>query len=373
LRSTDHGSTWSHLDNRIGHLVVASLKVDWPVIFAGTDSGLFRSTDNGDTWNASGLQGRFVTAIEAGPDSAGLPALFAGTSSTGEGAFRSSDGGASWLPAGLTSSDVLDFAVAPMSLDSSTICLYATTSTGVFRTCDGGRSWAPLNSYPVTNGCSKIEAVPLSLSQTVLFATGALIDVFKSTNLGETWLSVSNGLLSPYRAISLLAVPTPNLTEPQILFTGTHHGVFKYTLFPLDWSPANTGVENEIVLSLGANQTDLFAGTYSNGIYKRPLSELLASAAQTAPTQPGIIRLWQNYPNPFNGSSIITFELSHTSAVSLVAYDFLGREIATLCSGTFNPGPHSVNWQATGMSSGVYFYRLVSEGTTQTKMLQILR
>ena len=68
--------------------------------------------------------------------------------------------------------------------------------------------------------------------------------------------------------------------------------------------------------------------------------------------------LAQNYPNPFNPETTIPFALPVRANVKLSVFDLLGREVATLVNGTMDAGSHAVNWNASDLSSGVYFYRL---------------
>jgi len=69
--------------------------------------------------------------------------------------------------------------------------------------------------------------------------------------------------------------------------------------------------------------------------------------------------LHQNYPNPFNPSTMISYQLPMSSEVRLVVYNMVGEEVATLVNENQQAGNYSVNWDATGLSSGIYFYRLV--------------
>jgi hypothetical protein len=85
---------------------------------------------------------------------------------------------------------------------------------------------------------------------------------------------------------------------------------------------------------------------------------------------PSTYGLLQNYPNPFNPSTVISFQLSAVSNVSLKVYDVLGREIVTLVSGQRQPGTYTVRWDASSYPSGVYLYRLrtddISSGSTRS-------
>ena len=79
------------------------------------------------------------------------------------------------------------------------------------------------------------------------------------------------------------------------------------------------------------------------------------TAAESAPLT---YALMQNFPNPFNPTTQINFDLPFEGQVSLVVYDLIGREVATLAAGFHTAGHHSVTWDASHQASGVYFYRL---------------
>jgi hypothetical protein len=84
---------------------------------------------------------------------------------------------------------------------------------------------------------------------------------------------------------------------------------------------------------------------------------------------PTTMHLAQNYPNPFNPATTITYQLAGTSGVTLKIYDVLGRDVATLLTGTQGAGAHTLHWDATGLPSGVYYYRLVAGSYSQTKKM----
>ncbi|MCF7811129.1 T9SS type A sorting domain-containing protein [bacterium] len=79
------------------------------------------------------------------------------------------------------------------------------------------------------------------------------------------------------------------------------------------------------------------------------------------------------YPNPFNSTTTITYGLGKPAPTRLVVYDISGREIAVLLDGNETAGTHSVSWDATGLTSGVYFCRLQSEGQAKTVKLAMIR
>tara|TARA_R110000868_G_scaffold396971_4_gene669473 strand:- start:231 stop:3452 length:3222 start_codon:yes stop_codon:yes gene_type:complete len=83
--------------------------------------------------------------------------------------------------------------------------------------------------------------------------------------------------------------------------------------------------------------------------------------------------LHQNYPNPFNPSTVISYQLSEHSLVSLKVYDLLGREVATLVDERVNAGKHQVTLDASEFSSGIYFYRLTTNNISFTKRMILMK
>ena len=76
---------------------------------------------------------------------------------------------------------------------------------------------------------------------------------------------------------------------------------------------------------------------------------------------PGKFNLSQNYPNPFNPVTKIDFDLPLNSKVNLVIYDVSGREVKTLVNDERAPGYYTLVFNASSLSSGVYFYRIIAK------------
>jgi 5'-nucleotidase/UDP-sugar diphosphatase len=89
--------------------------------------------------------------------------------------------------------------------------------------------------------------------------------------------------------------------------------------------------------------------------------------------RPTEFRLEQNYPNPFNPTTTIQFVVPVSGFVSLKIYNLLGQEVATLINGELSAGQHDVVWNAKGIASGMYFYKLEARGYTATKKMILLR
>jgi hypothetical protein len=88
---------------------------------------------------------------------------------------------------------------------------------------------------------------------------------------------------------------------------------------------------------------------------------------------PSGFALNQNYPNPFNPATAIEFHLPVRSRVEITVYNVLGQRVATLLDRELPPGSHSVTWDADGYASGVYFYRLATDGRVQTRKMILLK
>jgi hypothetical protein len=113
------------------------------------------------------------------------------------------------------------------------------------------------------------------------------------------------------------------------------------------------------------------------------IQELRDAAAKAAvkyqAMNPGIppasyaFALSQNYPNPFNSGTKIDFQLEAQGWTEIKLYDFLGRFISTVFSGELDAGTYSVPFAAGTLSSGIYFYELVSSGNSATRKMIVLR
>jgi hypothetical protein len=83
--------------------------------------------------------------------------------------------------------------------------------------------------------------------------------------------------------------------------------------------------------------------------------------------------LYENFPNPFNPSTTIEFALPKSAFVTLRVYDLLGKRVEELVNEKLEPGAYKTQWEAKGLASGVYFYRLQAGEFAETKALLLLR
>ena len=121
---------------------------------------------------------------------------------------------------------------------------------------------------------------------------------------------------------------------------------------------------------------NIYTAGYSSGVNSDYLTIKYSQSVginQISNAVPGNIRLDQNYPNPFNPKTIIRFQLTEFSYVTLKIFNVLGNEIETLFSNKISAGIYSVEWDASNLSSGTYFYKLETEKYSDTKSMVLFK
>jgi hypothetical protein len=148
------------------------------------------------------------------------------------------------------------------------------------------------------------------------------------------------------------------------------------------WSSLGTGSSNGVnywVQALAVVGNEVFVGgefTLAGGIASTFIARWNSGTSrveQLSPTAPKTFLLEQNYPNPFNPSTTIRYQLPVASEVKLEVYDVLGKKIATLVSERQSAGSYQVVWNASGLSSGTYFYRLQAGTFVETKKMIMVK
>jgi hypothetical protein len=267
--SSDNGASWTSLN--ISAPNVYAFATSGANVFAGTDGGVFLSTNNGVSWSAvnSGL-----TYTSVGSLALGGSYLFAGTS--GAGVFRSTNNGTSWTPAnsGIASESILALVPTGSNL------LAGTYGDGIFLSTDNGTSWTAVNSGLTDKTVRALVAVG-----TDVFAA-TYSGVFLSKNNGASWAAVNSGLASLY-VFSLGVIGSSVLAE-------TESGIFLSTNEGTSWTNASSGLPsaypNACVYSVTTSGSNLFAGNYMGGVWRRPLSDFTppATPAQVSPSNGAI-------------------------------------------------------------------------------------
>jgi hypothetical protein len=109
----------------------------------------------------------------------------------------------------------------------------------------------------------------------------------------------------------------------------------------------------------------------SGRIYKLtgPSSDV-SGPSQSAPLS---FVLGQNFPNPFNPSTVISYTLPRTMRIQLAVFNLLGQHVETLVDNVMERGLHRMVFDASGLPSGIYFYRLTAPGFTETRRMAVVR
>ncbi|MGC8858848.1 MAG: T9SS type A sorting domain-containing protein [Ignavibacteria bacterium] len=131
---------------------------------------------------------------------------------------------------------------------------------------------------------------------------------------------------------------------------------------------------NMQIYGFSAVFNDLTGLTYNSGWNKvDPPPCMTTGISQTSTELPDGYKLYQNYPNPFNPTTKIQFSLQKAGFVTLKVYDLLGREVNTLVNEYKNIGTYIVDFDALDLPSGVYFYRMESNGFSDVKKMLLLK
>lgn len=390
FKTTDGGATWAQQT-----LPITSTTAIWystqfwdaQTGYIASGSGdLLKTTDGGSTWTAL-------------PDPHGTTAIYdiqlfsaSDIIATGSGGktYRSTDGGATWVNLNPTTSTIY-----ACDFPSSQFGYIVGTSGRIVMTSNGGTSW----NVQTSNSTATLYAVKF-FSDSVGFVLGSVGEVLVTTDAGTTWVPYTQ---SPSTATFYSAA----IRNGGLYAVGNRGNIIKglfsgnipveLTSFIasvtdgkviLDWSTATetnnarfeierrSGTEEWAALgSVNGSGTTTSAAAYRfvdnsavNGIYSYRLKQIdfdgsyeYSNVIEVNVGLPAEFALFQNYPNPFNPSTMISFSLPKSDNVSLKIYDILGNQVTVLLSGKLNAGNHTVEFNAAGLSSGVYLYKLQIE------------
>ncbi len=427
-KTTDGGDTWTTLNNGLeitqfyggavsydddtfqggtqdnGHLDYSE-GTSWTEIFGGDggyaaiDGGnpkvsyeeyiylqLHKTTDGGQNWTAAdnglddasnNLHCLFIAPFSMNPDNSDV--LIAGSDKV----WLTVNGAELWT----ASSEILSdnnkiSAVSVYNAEAPYLGFAGTTDGKIFK-CEQlsgeNDTWVEITP-PNNNGAwvrdvivnpddqSKIYAVYSGFNNDNVFPTK---HVWYSENAGETWTDIS-GNLPDVPVYSIIVNPD----DDETIYLGTETGVYQTTDLGTEWIKAGSGMPDYVpVYDLVLQKTTgrIFAFTHGRGVFvsQVPLSVEFNGAQQ--------FTLEQNYPNPFNPTTTIKYTIPQLNGVetrystSLRIYNTLGEEIATLVNQEQAPGEYSVQFDATGLASGVYFYTLRAGNFVATKKMVLLK
>jgi hypothetical protein len=158
-------------------------------------------------------------------------------------------------------------------------------------------------------------------------------------------------------------------------------------LKPAAWGGVDNYDGNISALASSKRDTIKKTGTYyfviKSGTYQGMVDAVLDNLTLSKLTFTGVknesasivksFDLQQNYPNPFNPSTSISYKESKEGFVSLKVYDMIGREVATLVNEVKHTGNYSIDWNAAGMCSGIYFYKMQTGSFSATRKMLLVK
>jgi photosystem II stability/assembly factor-like uncharacterized protein len=338
-RSLDGGLGWTRLSTENVGGITADARGN---VYVGTYTGIWKSSDNGNDWTT--LQVPFFPYMITVDDNV----IYAGTWD-GE-VFRSGDGGANWKR---LRSDGDYGTIRAIRLNHQRHVFVTILYKGVFRSTNEGRDWQEISAMLPTKYVYDLLVDPL---ERLFLATDR--GVFRSTDNGSSWELPSTDLR--FTAAWCLA-----MDSNQQLFAGTVDGVYSSNDLGKSWKMISPDGPRGLVFDVLVSPTGyLCAGTNGQGLYR--------SISPTA-VQPVQQSLSQNFPNPFNSSTTILFELSAPSDVKLSVFNTIGQKIETLIDWRLAAGRYSIDWRPRAVSSGVYFYRLITASHVDTRKIVFLK
>jgi hypothetical protein len=336
LRSTNGGNNFSTITPPSAGITsfIAPFRTYYgnsSVIYAGRDK-IFKSTNSGNNWTATNSN----TPLD------GNPALA--------------------MDISYQSSDKVYVATAP----------YQTSRGNVFRTTNGGTDWTNITGILPDLFPSDIAVDPLNDDIVYItfygFGSG---HVFKSTDGGDNWIDKSDNLPDiPVPAV----IVDPNNTND--IYIGTDIGVYVSTDGGGNWQDFSDGLPDGVQgmdLNICRVNNVLRVMTHGNGAYERKLLSTIVTNSNTDPVTVVNYNLEQNYPNPFNPNTNIQFAIPQSSFVQLEVFNALGEKIDVLVSEQLSAGTYNFDWNAEGMTSGIYFYKLQTNGFVEAKKMILMK
>jgi photosystem II stability/assembly factor-like uncharacterized protein len=335
--------------------------------FDNQHTTLYRTTNSGLTWQTQEMDFPFYRSYVA-PDSSlylgGYPSLMK----------HSTNKGLNWTY--IFYNQVHDGVVTNMNFyNKDTGVVHASYYKSISRTTDGGITW----THAEENYIGEVRYSKYLNKDTIFFAgTKSYFSnepiFFKTTNGGLTF----SYQIVPVEGFTIKSAYTFNYNRS--FLTGSvkssendHSIVLETTNCGVSWVQSFIDTAAEInSISFPSQSIGYIAGS-SGRLYKTTNGGSLTGISNANYFFPKTFSLSQNYPNPFNPSTIINYQLTINSNVSIKIYDNLGNEIETLVNEKQNPGSYSVDFNASSLPSGIYFYKLMTENFSETKKMVLVK
>lgn len=401
--STDFGATWARKDiytnatlTSVGCRAIAAKNAS--IAFVTTTTGeILRTTNGGSKWDT--VYSYFTsTAFFDGIRYIGQDSLlaFGDADTSGMCVVRSLDGGTTWtrstnLPdSAKLSNYYASYATYGQAMDvygkNVWLPLYygSSQSPAMLYSSDAGGTWSYWkitlpggmpNNNRLRSIAFKDASVGYGSSYQVTSSSTTANYLVKTTDGGHTWsdtISVAPGLdHAQAKVTGVETIPGTN-TVIAVGLTPTASRAWISTDNASTWTSLNCpgGVSGSDLRNIVAvNASNFFAVGLKNISKYGNLTDVNESPKVT----PTSYVLLQNYPNPFNPSTTISYSVPKAGYVEIKVHDMLGRLVATLIQGEQSAGTHSVEFNASNLSSGAYFYTMRAGDFVKTKSLMLLK
>jgi photosystem II stability/assembly factor-like uncharacterized protein len=371
FKTTNGGSNWM-LMNQQTYVARSIGFFDENTGIGGTlDSNvsISRTTDGGSTWTM--ISGNLPHPRPSGVCGISIVdqniAYFCGAYFGGGRAYKTTDKGISWTLAFNDTSlarTLIDCYF--WSPDSGIIVGGYNTSTYnsgnavILLTTNGGKSWQRVyRAFRTGEWCWKISFISKNIGYVSIQKPGVSQFFLKTTNGGFNWAEIPFGY-DDEQAIGFI-------NENSGWIGAYQNFCFETTNGGISWNSVNWGASLNRIRRI--NDTLAFAS--GRRIYK--YSRLQVGINPILSEVPINYKLSQNYPNPFNPETTINFELPIMDFVILKIFDVSGRGVATIVNEVKEAGYHSVSFDARNLSSGMYFYQLITEKYLEVKKMVLIK
>ncbi len=202
----------------------------------------------------------------------------------------------------------------------------------------------------------------------VTFSVWCEPKLLRTEDMGRTWVDLS-GFVDSDNCESTNGFPDAQVWDvevfpelPRIIWAGTDIGIFESLDHGQTWAYADNGLPAVSVWRIRIVDGDVVVATHGRGVWSLDLDQVLTAYNQDVSEVPDAFELHGNYPNPFNPSTNISFKVATNSHIRVTVFDLLGRKVATLTDQPYATGTHQIQWDASGVSSGQYIYRMEADG-----------
>jgi photosystem II stability/assembly factor-like uncharacterized protein len=258
--------------------------------------------------------------------------------------FRTTDGGVTWVQR----STPWNKALEAIAFGESKIGFAVGDGGIILRTTDDGATWTRSESSVTASRLNAVHAFGTNFAT----AVGDGTTILQTSDGGNSWVQQKVWLNNRLLGVWFLNVKIGLIVGEGGTMLRTSDGGDSWLL--------QTSTTTNSLYAVCFSDPDKGVVVGDHGTILRTVADDLITTSTTRDggTIPIRYQLLQNYPNPFNPSTAISYQLSAVSFVTLKVYDILGREIEALVDEIQSSGTHTVRWNASRYSSGVYFYRL---------------